>query len=74
MAIGVGTSYVSPPVRNMQIGIMLVHSATEIVWRRRTRGILAGTKLDAWRGNMYLTWYELGAKFDRMEWTYSTRA
>jgi len=56
------------------MGIMLVHSATEIVWRRRTRGILAGTKLEAWRGNKYLTWKEVGTKFDKMEWTYSTRA
>lgn len=32
-------------VRPTQIGIMLVHNATETVWSRRTRGILAGTKL-----------------------------
>jgi hypothetical protein len=36
-------------VRKMQIGIMLVHSATVTVWRRRTRGMLAGTKLAAWK-------------------------
>jgi hypothetical protein len=36
-------------VKKMQMGIMLVHSATEIVCRRRTRGMLAGTKLEGWR-------------------------
>jgi hypothetical protein len=36
-------------VRKMQMGIILVHSATEMVWSLRTRGMLAGTKLEAWR-------------------------
>lgn len=38
-------------VRKTQMGTMLVHSATETVWSLRTRGILAGTKLEALREN-----------------------
>ena len=70
-------TYRRKSVRKIQVGIILVHSATEIVWRRRTRGILAGTKLEKWRGiYVFKVWKELRAKFDfdRTEWTYSTRA
>ncbi|SRR6266403_3514698 len=37
-------------VRKTQTGMMFVHKATETVWSRRTRGMLAGTKLRTLRG------------------------
>ena len=73
-------TYRRKSVRKMQIGIILVHSATEIVWRRCLEATeprntcwyeAGGMEEDTYVFNV---WKELEAKFDRMEWTYSTRA